>query len=177
MPVVLRKAARPTSSSSRRKQGRVENRLSPALPHQTVHAVFPHTAFRCSSCGGMRRFPAGFHGRFIQPVALIQVPSQESDSPRFPVPDLVAFPQVSAQSFFRVAPDLAHRQAGIPVVEVVHPASQASVHILTTSPSGMQVSSRFVRSVSLALIFFTALSDGRTFGSGLPSSHSDSSGS
>ena len=25
--------------------GRVENRLSPALPHQTVHAVFPHTVF------------------------------------------------------------------------------------------------------------------------------------
>jgi hypothetical protein len=29
--------------------GRVEDRLAPALPHQTVHAVFPHTAFRCSS--------------------------------------------------------------------------------------------------------------------------------
>ena len=29
--------------------GRVGNRLSPALPHQTVRAVFPHTAFRCSS--------------------------------------------------------------------------------------------------------------------------------
>ena len=38
--------------------GRVENRLSPALPHQTVHAVRPHTAFRCSSCQGMRRAPA-----------------------------------------------------------------------------------------------------------------------
>ena len=25
--------------------GRAENRLTPALPHQTVHAVFPHTAF------------------------------------------------------------------------------------------------------------------------------------
>ncbi|MCI0733994.1 MAG: hypothetical protein L0Y38_09270, partial [Methylococcaceae bacterium] len=34
-------------------KGRVENRLAPALPHQTVHAVFPHTAFRCSSCRGM----------------------------------------------------------------------------------------------------------------------------
>jgi hypothetical protein len=30
-------------------KGRVENRLSPALPHQTVHAVFPHTAFLCFS--------------------------------------------------------------------------------------------------------------------------------
>ncbi len=34
--------------------GRVEDRLSPALPHQTVHAVCPHTAFRCSSCRDMR---------------------------------------------------------------------------------------------------------------------------
>ena len=34
--------------------GRVESRLAPALPHQTVHAVFPHTAFRCSSHPGMR---------------------------------------------------------------------------------------------------------------------------
>ena len=38
--------------------GRVENRLAPALPHQTVHAVFPHTAFRCSSRRGMRLLPA-----------------------------------------------------------------------------------------------------------------------
>ena len=29
--------------------GRVESRCHPALPHQTVRAVFPHTAFRCSS--------------------------------------------------------------------------------------------------------------------------------
>ena len=29
--------------------GRVENSLAAALPHQTVHAVFPHTDFRCSS--------------------------------------------------------------------------------------------------------------------------------
>ena len=33
-------------------KGRVENRFSPALPHQTVHAIFPHTAFRCSSRQG-----------------------------------------------------------------------------------------------------------------------------
>jgi len=30
-------------------RGRVESRFYPTLPHQTVHAVFPHTAFRCSS--------------------------------------------------------------------------------------------------------------------------------
>ena len=40
--------------------GSVENKLPPALPHQTVHAVFPHTAFRCSSHLGMRRFPARY---------------------------------------------------------------------------------------------------------------------
>jgi len=37
-----------------RKAGRVKSRLTPALPHQTMHAVFPHTAFRCSSRQGMR---------------------------------------------------------------------------------------------------------------------------
>jgi len=29
--------------------GRVGRWLAPPAPHQTVHAVFPHTAFRCSS--------------------------------------------------------------------------------------------------------------------------------
>ena len=38
--------------------GRVENRLAPVLPHQTVHALLTHTAFRCSSHQGMRCFPA-----------------------------------------------------------------------------------------------------------------------
>ena len=38
-----------------RGSGRVENRLAPALPHQTVRAVFRHTAFRFSSYRGMRR--------------------------------------------------------------------------------------------------------------------------
>jgi hypothetical protein len=33
---------------------RVEDRLAPALPHQTVDAVFPHMAFRCSSHSGNR---------------------------------------------------------------------------------------------------------------------------
>ena len=37
--------------------GRVENRFHPALPHQTVLAVLPHTAFRCSSLQGMRFRP------------------------------------------------------------------------------------------------------------------------
>ena len=36
------------------KSGRVEGWLTPTLPHQTVHAIFPHTAFRCSSHQGMR---------------------------------------------------------------------------------------------------------------------------
>ena len=37
-----------------RLKGRVENRFSPALPHQTVRALLTHTAFRCSSRQGMR---------------------------------------------------------------------------------------------------------------------------
>ena len=59
-------------ASGAKSMGRVENSLSPALSHQTVHAVlrvfasqkpcqpqFPHTAFRCSSRQGMRRFTGG----------------------------------------------------------------------------------------------------------------------
>ena len=38
-------------------QGRVGNRYHPAPPHQTVRAVFPHTAFRCSSLQNMRFCP------------------------------------------------------------------------------------------------------------------------
>ena len=38
---------------SSRPKGRVEDWLTPTLPHQTVHAIFPHTAFRCSSHQGM----------------------------------------------------------------------------------------------------------------------------
>ena len=49
----------------------------PALPHQTVHAVFPHTAFRCSSPQSMRLRPAccpflpldGLEGNAIDPGA------------------------------------------------------------------------------------------------------------
>ena len=52
---------------------RVEIRLPPALPRQTMHAVFPHTVFRYSSHLVMRRFPAklelnagqGWPARFV----------------------------------------------------------------------------------------------------------------
>ena len=37
----------------------------PAPPHQTVRAVFPHTAFRCSSPRGMRLLPACCRRHFI----------------------------------------------------------------------------------------------------------------
>ncbi len=46
-------------------KGRVEDRLAPALPHQTVHAVFPHTTFRCSS----RRRHDTFHAKPPPPAA------------------------------------------------------------------------------------------------------------
>src|ERR1017187_2385804 len=45
-------ASCPSASS-----GRVESRLSPVLPHQTVHALLAHTAFRCSSHQGMHIHP------------------------------------------------------------------------------------------------------------------------
>jgi hypothetical protein len=37
--------------------GRVESRYDPALLHQTVRAVSPYTAFRCSSLQGMHFLP------------------------------------------------------------------------------------------------------------------------
>ena len=58
--------------------GRVENRLSPALPHQTVHAVLPHTAFRCSSYRGMRRFPARACRNLVQPIAPVKIMTRKA---------------------------------------------------------------------------------------------------
>ena len=88
--------------------GRVENRLSPALPHQTVHAVFPHTAFRCSSHLGMRRFPARYCWNFIQPITPIQINTGESTFADSSVFDLVAPHQVRAHSLFRMGFNLLH---------------------------------------------------------------------
>jgi len=93
------------------KTGRVENRFPPALPHQTVHAVFPHTAFRCSSCRGMRRAPARPCGNLVQPIALVEVAAREPAQAGSSVLDLVAIHQVGSQPVFRMGSDLAHRQA------------------------------------------------------------------
>ena len=57
-PEELLRIREPVRTALEDQMGRVEDRLTPALPHQTVHAVFPHTAFRCSSRRGMRRAPA-----------------------------------------------------------------------------------------------------------------------
>ncbi len=53
--------------------GRVEDGLTPALPHQTVHAIFPQTACRCSSRQGMRRVPARFRRNLVQLVAPVEM--------------------------------------------------------------------------------------------------------
>jgi len=71
--------------------GRVEDRLVPALPHQTVHAIFPHTAFRCPSHQGMRRLPASYCWHFVKPILLIQHSARKSNHTRFPIPNLVPF--------------------------------------------------------------------------------------
>ena len=65
--VVSRTPGKPLGSAheplgSHEPPGRVEDRLSPALPHQTVRAIFPHTAFRCSSHRGVRRGRSGVEG-------------------------------------------------------------------------------------------------------------------
>ena len=83
----------------------------PTLPHQTVHAVFPHTAFRCSSRRGVRRAPARLQWGFIQPVALMEIAERKAKQGMLPIPDLVAPHQVNTQPAYRVVPDFVHRYA------------------------------------------------------------------
>ena len=115
-------AQRSTSTAEQQRgeiKGRVEDRLAPALPHQTVHAVlrvfasqnpclprFPHTAFRCSSHQGMRRFPARSCGNFVQPTTPVQVNTRKAAFAYSSVSHLVALHQVDAQPLFRVDFDL-----------------------------------------------------------------------
>ena len=80
----------------------------------------------------------------------------------------MTLPQVSAQPFFRVASDHTHLVAGIPIVEVVRPASQAAVHIRHHVPQRDAGQFPFRQFRQSRIDFSTALSDGRTFGYGLP---------
>jgi hypothetical protein len=68
-----------------------------ASPHQIVHAVFPHTAFRCSSPQGMRSRPARCSWHLIQPVLRVKHPVAEPDKAGSPVLDLVPLTKVSPQ--------------------------------------------------------------------------------
>ncbi len=97
------------SAGSKASAGRVEDRFSPALPHQTVHAVFPHTAFRCSSRQGMRRVPARFRRDFVQPVARVEMSTWKPAGANSTVLHLVTRHQVSPQPVFRVGSDFVHR--------------------------------------------------------------------
>ena len=119
---------RPTIKSSNQR-GRVENRFSPILPHQTVHAVFPHTAFRCSSCHGMRITPTRNRRNLVQPVAFIKVGIREVAVTASFAFHFMALHQVRAQALFRMDSGLAQHPAGVSIVKVVRPASQAAVHV------------------------------------------------
>src|SRR3989304_3224738 len=76
--------------------GRVESRFHPALPHQTVRAVLPHTAFRCSSPSDMRLLllPTSCCRHFIQSVSLIQYPAAKPLVPCKSVSDFMTLAQV-----------------------------------------------------------------------------------
>jgi len=90
--------------------GRVEDRLSPALPHQTVHAIFPHTAFRCSSRQGMRRVPARLRRDFVQPVAPVEMSTWKPAEASASTLHLMTLHQMGSQPVFRMVSDFVHRQ-------------------------------------------------------------------
>jgi hypothetical protein len=122
--------------------GRVEDRLTPALPHQTVHAVFPHTAFRCSSRQGMRGAPAGGGWKSEQPIAPVQIHTRETAFTDSSVFHLMTLHQVCAQQLFCVGLDLLHHLIGIAIVEVVGQPLRLRLTFRTISSSAMGVSSR-----------------------------------
>lgn len=101
----------------------------PALPHQTVHTVFPHTAFQCSSRQGMRRVPARCRGDFIQAITPVEIDTRESAFADSSIFHFVALHQVCAHPLFRVSLDLFHDQIRISIMKVTHPAIQATVNV------------------------------------------------
>ena len=99
----------------------------PALPHQTVRAVFPHTAFRCSSSQGMRPLPTRCRRHLVESMLFIQIPARKPDIPRLPISDLVTLSQVSPQPFLKVRPHLEHPFATIAEMKIFHPATNTTV--------------------------------------------------
>src|SRR3989304_324379 len=95
----------------------------PILPHQTVHAIFPHTAFRCSSLQGMRLLPNRCCRHLVKPIPLVQRPVFKPDVSRLPISDLVPLAQMSYQPLLHMVPYLAHCFAAIAIVKVADPAA------------------------------------------------------
>ncbi len=102
--------------------GRVRSRFYPAPHHRTVLAVFPHTAFRCSSPSSMRLSPARCRRHFIEPVLFVQRPVGKPRKPRCPAFDLVPFAQVRPHSRFHMKLEVHKRLAAIPIMKVANPA-------------------------------------------------------
>ena len=65
---------------------------NPCPPHQTVHTVFPYTAFRCASCQGMRPPPGSRRRKFEQTITLIQYLAGKPLVALTPLSHLVPFP-------------------------------------------------------------------------------------
>ena len=90
---------------------------SPILPHQTVHAVLPHTAFRCSSHRGMRLFPASCCRNLVQPIFRIKLLTRETTKAGSAIFDLVPLHQMLTQALFCVRLHPIQCFAGISIVQ------------------------------------------------------------
>src|SRR3972149_8153733 len=111
-------------------KGRVESRFHPALPHQTVRAVLPHTAFRCSSPSDMRLLlllPTSCCRHFIQSVSLIQYPAAKPLVPCKSVSDFMTLAQVCPQSFFCMGLHACKGLEAVAIVKVTSPSSKGGV--------------------------------------------------
>jgi hypothetical protein len=69
-----------------------------------MNAVLPHTAFHCSSCGGIRRAPTSDCGIFAQHVTSIKIATRNPAQANSSIIELIAFHQIRAQQ-----PDAIHQ--------------------------------------------------------------------
>jgi len=101
--------------------------FAPALPHQTVRAVYPHTAFRCPSPRGMRNRPACRRRHLAKSVSGVRNLLRKACVPGPSRPDLVPLSQVGPQSFFQVSLEANHAATAIAVVKVARPSPEQMV--------------------------------------------------
>ena len=103
--------------------------LSPALPHQTVHSVFPNTAFRSSSSSGFRSLsPWGRGGYLIQSKSAIEVFIRE----RFITPalQLMSPPQINPHALLKEPLQEFQIFTTVPVVKISCPSPYSLIELL-----------------------------------------------